>query len=263
MLNGPILITTTKHIRKRPPFKCSEGDQAAHSVGLNLAKLLLNYYSTERDIVVNEDVIAQLITDINDESNLECATKEANTQDKYTEEEVLDLLFHGTKTFDAMSQDAKTMLERLLYLLKIMINHLKLKNQHSAELQLIHDEIEKRDFPLSRHCLECNIQCLIGPENGFASFCNFSCQVSYFDKSNAVLSTNVLLGKTLEEGRLFVNENQVFAIEDNRYRVTELGVVERNGIYLPAFKEIRNRKGRMRLGVSTYNNIIVAIGSIG
>lgn len=179
ILDGPILITTTRNIRKKKPIRCNKGDEAAHLVGLNLAKLLFNYYSTERDVVISEIVISQLIKDINDESNLACETKEANTDDKYTEQELKDLLFHGSLAYKEMSQAAKTMLERLQYLLGTMLRHL---DQPSPELQLIYDEIKGAMFPLPRHCKKCALQCFMTESSSFNVFCDVQCQRLFYEK---------------------------------------------------------------------------------
>lgn len=147
-LDGPVLITTTREIRKRSPIHCRHGDQGAHLLGLNLIKQLLNFYSTERDIVVSEQVIEQLITDINDKSNFACETPEENTEDKYVEEEVLGLLFNGTIRYSEMVRPAKVMFARLRQLLQTMIDHLGSSN--SEELRLIRGEIEEGVFPLRK-----------------------------------------------------------------------------------------------------------------
>lgn len=182
MYNGPVLIRTTKEIRKKSPIRCHSGDQGAHLVGLNLAKLLLNYYSTERDIVVPETVIDQLTEDINDKSNFACETDEQNTEDKYTEEEVLDLLFHGSLSYDEMSDDAKLMFARLKQLIQTMMDHLQTKGESIEKLLLIQNEIESGKYPLSRHCLSCQLACHFGEETGLRVFCNTMCQSVYYSK---------------------------------------------------------------------------------
>ena len=181
-LDGPVLIKTTKTIRKRSPIVCPVGDQAAHLVGLQLLKLILNYYSVERDIVVKGPVIDQLVKDINDKSNFECETVEQNTEDKHIEEEVLNLLFHTDKmSYDEMCDPAKLMFQRLRQLLQTMILHLSSKGESVNELALIRDEIEVGLFPLQRHCLECRLSCLLIEQTSFSAFCGITCQEMYYD----------------------------------------------------------------------------------
>lgn len=146
-LSGPVLITTTRHIRKRSPLRCRGGDQGAHVVGLNLIKQLLNFYSTERDIVVGDAVITQLKEDINRASNFACETPEENTEDKYTEEEVLAVLFHGTLRYHQMVRPAKVMYALLRQLLQDISDNMAPNRDESFEL--IRRELEEAVFPLS------------------------------------------------------------------------------------------------------------------
>ena len=177
--DGPVLITTTKNIRKKSPIKCNEGDQGAHLVGLNLLKHIFNYYSVERDIVVPESVITQLIEDVNDVENFSCETPEENTVDKYTENDLLGFLFHGTKGYNDLNDAAKTMYIRLRQMLQNMINHLH--GESITELSLIQGEISGNVFPLPRHCQTCKLECHFLEEMGsMKPFCGVECQFEHY-----------------------------------------------------------------------------------
>ena len=145
-LSGPVLINTTREIRKRSPIKCRIGDQGAHLLGLNLLKILFNFYSQERDVVVSDAVIAQLKEDINRKANFACETPEENTNDKETEEEVLALLLHGTLRYRELSRPSKVMFARLRQLLLDINIHMTPVRDES--LEMIRQEIEEGVFPL-------------------------------------------------------------------------------------------------------------------
>lgn len=180
-LDGPVLIKTTKTIRKRSPIVCPVGDQGAHLVGLNLLKKIVNYYSVERDIVLRDPVIDQLVRDINDKSNFECETPEQNAEDRHVEQEVLNLLFHSKITYEEMSDAAKLMFQRLRELLQTMVINLSSRGESVTELTLIRDEIDAGQFPLQRHCLECRLSCLLIEQTSFNAFCDITCQEIHYD----------------------------------------------------------------------------------
>lgn len=179
--NNPRVITTTRNIRKSNPLICLKNEQGGHIVGLNLVKLILNYYSTERDITIDEEVLAQLIEDINDASNFSCISKEQNVEDKYTEEAVIEMIFRGDVAFEELSEPAKNMFILLKKLLRDMIDHLKKRGLSKKELKLIAAEIEKGEFPLPRQCQSCKLQASLVEETSILAFCNIMCQQNHYD----------------------------------------------------------------------------------
>lgn len=177
------VIPSTRLIRKSSPIVCRKGDQGAHIVGLNLAKKIFNYYSKERNIVIDQDVIDQLIIDINDKDNFACETVEENTEDKYTEADVLDMLMEGRIHYKDLSIKARTMFNKLRILLYDMIEHLNHNNKNDSAkvINMILDELNDEDsFPLPRYCLTCRNKAIVKENelNGRV-FCDVICQTGY------------------------------------------------------------------------------------
>lgn len=167
------LIRTTRLIRKRSPIKCHKGDEAAHLVGLSLAKELFNYYAEERNMAINETELEELILDINDKSNFACETKQENIDDKGTEAEVLDMLFQGHLTYNDMSSGAQLMFDRLKALL-IEMSHRRPESKRFAKISR---EITSGEFPLPRYCANCNEACFMYEATTMIAFCDIFCQI--------------------------------------------------------------------------------------
>jgi hypothetical protein len=169
------LIKTTRLIRKRSPIKCHKGDQGAHLVGLNLAKELFNYYVEERNMAINEPELEELIRDINDKSNFACETKQENIDDKGTEAEVLDMLFQGHLSYNDMSTDAQLMFNRL----KALLDEMSRRRPESKRFAKILRELSSGEFPLPRHCANCNDACFVYESTTMIAFCDVFCQIEF------------------------------------------------------------------------------------
>lgn len=242
-IGDPVVIPTTRLIRKRSPIVCKPGDQAAHLMGLNLAKELFNFYATKRDISIDESVLESLIRIINDENNFACETPAENEADKYTEAEILDLLFHGTRRYEEMSVAAKEMFLRLRQLLADLLQ----ASVDSNELRLIRDEIEKGEYPLLTNTTT-------------------KLSLSSFDDCDDVLDdgkrilTDVLIGMKLEEARLFIKTHRVYHKRRPGYRVTQIQDPRKQQT-----KDIRVHCGgivRLHVTIDT-NEVITEIHHIG
>ena len=174
------VIKSTREIREKH-VHCPVGEQAAHLVGLNLAKELFNYYARERQMIISKEELALLKHDINKRENIECESVEANTHDKYTEREVLEMLFTGTRTYNDISVEAREMFRRLVNLLKDMLAQSTLRETDASIVIEIVRELEGREFPLQRHCHQCHLQCfLYESDNKMTVFCDVTCQTLFF-----------------------------------------------------------------------------------
>ena len=75
-------------------------------------------------------------------------------------------------------------------------------------------------------------------------------------------STEVLIGKTLEEANEYIKMNEVF-FGDMAYPITSIHVSVKDGEPQQGYKDIRRSEGRMRLNVRTENGIIIRINHVG
>lgn len=74
-------------------------------------------------------------------------------------------------------------------------------------------------------------------------------------------STDVLIGKTLEDARQYIKANEVY-FGDSPHAVTEIHVSKKDGKPQSGYKDIRRSAGRMRLRVYTEKNVIVYIDRV-
>lgn len=239
-IGDPVVIPTTRLIRKRSPIICKQGDQAAHLLGLNIMKELFNFYATKRHVSIDDNVIDRLIVIINDKSNFACESPEENLNDKYTEAEILDLLFNGTRTYEQMSMPAKEMFLLLRQLLADLLHEMP----DSGELRLIRDEVEDGVFPLHN-----NASLILDRHYDDSNTLSFKCPD--LDDGER-LSTDVLVGMKLVDARLFIKNHRVYSPNEPRYRVTQIQDPRKQST-----KDIRRSCGRVRIHVKIDTNEVI------
>lgn len=180
------IIRSTRQLRKRIHVTCPRpDDQRCHNTGLNLIKLLLNYYTTVRDVTLDADEMRVLKHDINDPRlNIRCCSEASNEQDKVLEAEVLDYIFRHRPgdTVETMSSGAQHMFRELVTMLRTVKQHASIRHD-TPHISLILDDVEHERFPLRRFCFECHSPVLATASaflssNRFA-FCRVMCRVSY------------------------------------------------------------------------------------
>lgn len=79
---------------------------------------------------------------------------------------------------------------------------------------------------------------------------------------NTEYTTDYLIGMNVKEAGDFIKSNNVY-YGNNDNPITEICLIRSNGKSIPRYKDIRRRKGRMRLNVETMNDIITKITTVG
>jgi hypothetical protein len=75
-------------------------------------------------------------------------------------------------------------------------------------------------------------------------------------------STDVLIGKPLEDARKYIEIHEVF-FGNLEFPITEIHVCRKDGKPQSGIKDIRSSDGRMRLNVWTKNDVIIKIDHVG
>ena len=168
------IMESTREIRKKINMSCPDQWQRCHTVGLNLMKKILNYYTRVEGLILSNEEYMTLKRDINDNDiNIQCCSPDDNQNDIVIEKEVLNYIFKGTplKTTPAFA-----MFRSLKDLLSIVKGH----TVKHDKIDVILNDLTKEQFPLSRYCRTCH-----GVTKNYEacdmkmSFCDKYCQVHY------------------------------------------------------------------------------------